>query len=343
MLIQIIITIVLGYFLFKLGMRFGRVMLRSGATANDIFKGKSALSLAFLGIYFCLLLLALNVPQMQILPLEWRFYGMQATWTLLRLILLGICGMAFAISWHTSRQQVVAVFLIGLLGLIGFTGAEAYFLAPIYPSLQDNLQPNGVFKQTSSSSCASAALATILRRWGVNAMESSVAKVAGTSRLGTSMPQLIVGAKAFGMDGLELSPTWEQMQQINRPGVLGVWLFDGIRKLPHAVALLKLNDNFATIGDPARGRIFEIDRAVFAKVWRQQYVPIFRPQDIKLNPDRAADYLQKLGYLKKEGDLQVAIGNFQQAQGLKVTGKLNPETILLLSGSFLQGIPTLST
>lgn len=342
MLIEIIITIILGAFLFKQGMRFGRLMLRKGATANDIFKGKPAFSLAFLGIYFGLLLLALNVPQMQILPLEWRFYGMQVTWTLLRVILLGICGIGFVISWHTARQQVIAVFLIGLLGISGFTGAEAYFLAPIYPFLQDNLQPNGVFRQTSNSSCASAALATILRRWGINATESSVAKFAGTSRLGTSMPQLIIAAKAFGMDGLELSPTWEQIQQINRPGVLGVWLFDGVRKLPHAVALLKLNDNFATIGDPARGRIFQLDRAIFAKVWRQQYVPIFRPQDIELNLDRMADDLQRLGYLRNGGDLSAAIADFQQAKGLQVTGKLDAETVLFINGSFLQGIPTLS-
>ncbi|MFB2917089.1 MULTISPECIES: cysteine peptidase family C39 domain-containing protein [Aerosakkonema] len=345
MVLEIIITLLLGSLLFRLGMGFGRVLLRNGATANDLFKGKSWLSLAFLGFYFALLILTLNVPQMQILPLEWRFYGMQVSWTLLRVILLGICGMAFTVSWYTARSQIIAVVLLAILGLGAFTSAEAYFLAPIYGSLQDNLQPNGVFKQTSTSSCAPAALATLLRRWGLDTTESSVARLAGTSRMGTSMPQLILAAQALGMDGIELGPTWEQMQQINRPGVLAVWLFSGVRKLPHAVALLALSSDSATIADPARGKIFKLDRTLFAKVWRHQYVPIFRPQDIYLTPPQAADYLHRLGYLQTAqsfGDLKKAILSFQKAEGLKANGELDPQTVLLLSGAFLQGVPTLS-
>ena len=42
------------------------------------------------------------------------------------------------------------------------------------------------------------------------------------------MPQIIVAARALGVNAIELAPTWEQIQQINRPGVLAVWLFDGL-------------------------------------------------------------------------------------------------------------------
>src|SRR4028118_1443446 len=106
-------------------------------------------------------------------------------------------------------------------------------------------RPRVVLRQTSNGGCARAGLATVLRRWGIDATESSVAREAGTSRLGTSMPQLIVAARALGVNAIELAPTWEQIQQINRPGVLAVWLFDGPRKLPHAVALLGMNDSIA--------------------------------------------------------------------------------------------------
>ena len=336
---EIVVTLVLGSVLLVWGMRFGRVLVRSGVTANDLFKGRNAIALLFLGFYFGLLLLALNLPQMPVLPIEWRVHGMRVTWTLLRVMLMGVCGIGLTISWQTARSQVIAVILIGCLGLAGFTGAESYFLAPIYADLVDNLQPNGVFRQTSNSSCAPAALATVLRRWGMDATESSVAREAGTSRLGTSMPQLIVAARALGIQAIELSPTWEQIQQINRPGVLAVWLFDGPRKLPHAVALLGINDNVAVIGDPARGRIFYLDRPTFAKIWREQYVPIFRSADILLTDKQAIDYLTKLGY--NSGNLPADIEQFQKYKKSKVSGKLDRMTELMLSGPFLEGAPRL--
>lgn len=345
MLLGIVLSLLLGSLLFQWGMRVGRVLVRSGVTANDLFKGKTAVALLFLGVYMGLLLLALNLPQMPALPLEWRFHGMRITWTLLRILLMGVCGVAFTVSWRTARSQVVAVILIGLLGWGGFTGVEAYFLAPIYSELQDNLRPNGIFRQTSNSSCAPAALATVLRRWGINATESSVARLAGTSRMGTSMPQLIVAAQALGMEGMELSSTWEQIQQVNRPGVLAVWLLDEGRKLPHAVALLAMNSEVAAIGDPARGRIFYLDRATFAMVWRNQYIPIFSKGELAFAEEQALNYLQQLGYLNASGasqDLSAAIARFQADQSLRVTGKLDKETALLLSGPFLKGVPTLN-
>ena len=332
-------TLVLGSVLLVWGMRFGKLLVRSGVTANDLFKGRNAIALLFLGLYFGLLLLALNLPQMPVLPIEWRVHGMRVTWTLLRVMLMGVCGIGLTISWQTARSQVVAVILIGCLGLGGFTGAEAYFLAPIYADLIDNLQPNGVFRQSSSSSCAPAALATVLRKWGMDATESSVARLAGTSRLGTSMPQLIVAARALGANAAELRPTWEQIQQINRPGVLAVLLLGGGRKLPHAVALLAMNDSVAVIGDPAWGRIFYLDRATFARMWREEYLPIFRATDILLSDKQAIDYLSKLGY--KSGDLKADIERFQADKKMKISGKLDRMTELMLSGQFLEGVPRL--
>lgn len=341
MLLETLWTLLLGSGLCWVGSRFGHVLLNQGVTANDLFKGKSFLALAFLGGYVALVVVALNVPQMQLFPLEWRVQGMRVTWTALRVLLLGACGVAWTISWHTARVQVLAVVLLGLLGVGGFSAVEAYVLAPIYPTLQDNLRPNGVFKQTSNSSCAPAALATVLRRWGLEATESSVARLAQTSRLGTSMPQLIVALRSLGLDGVELSPTWEQMQQINRPGVLAVWLFNGLHKAPHAVALLGLSDEIATIADPARGRIYQLNRQQFADIWRQQYVPVFRPAALSLSLEQVKDYLTRLGYTQPM-QISQGIEQFQQAMGVRSTGNLDPQTALLLQGDFLNDVPTLA-
>lgn len=346
MILEFLMTLLFGVLAIVWGMRWGRFLVRQGATANNLFTGKDWKSVAFLGLYLGLLVLALYLPQLQILPLEWRIYGMRITWTIMRVLLLGFCGVAFIVSWKTARLQIIAVGLIGLIGLGGFTAAESYFLAPIHASLNDNLLPNGIFRQTSNSSCAPAALANVLRRWEINATESSVAKLAGTSRLGTSMPQLIVAARGFGLNGIELSPTWEQMRRINRPGVLATWLYSETGKAPHAVSLLAMDAETVTIADPAFGKFYNLNQTQFERVWRNQYVPIFRPSEVTAAPDRAIDYLQQLGYLQQtdgisESSLTAAISRFQSAVGVKSTGNLDSETMLLLSGSFLEGVPTL--
>jgi predicted double-glycine peptidase len=353
MWLEVTFTVLLGILTFRWGTRVGRFLLRKGATADNLFKGKNLVSLAFLGLYIAVLLLALYVPQFQGLPVEWRVYGMRVTWTLMRVMLLGFCGLAYVITWNTARGQVFAVVLLGVIGLGGFTTAEAYFLAPVYASLNDNLMPTGIYRQTSNSSCAPSALANVLRLWGIEeATESSVARLAGTSRLGTSMPQLVVAAQGFGMDAIELFPTWEQMRQINRPGVLASWLYSDVGKNAHAIALLQMSEDTAVIADSAFGEIFAVSRQQFEQIWRQEYVPIFPHMDVFLTPQEAAQYLHRLGYLTKTAidstsapadpeQITIALQAFQQDIGIQPTGTLNPETALLLTGPFLSGVPTL--
>lgn len=82
-----------------------------------------------------------------------------------------------------------------------------------------------------------------------------------------------------------------------------------------------------------------LDRPTFDKIWREEYVPIFRAADILLTDKQAIDYLSKLGY--KSGDLPADIERFQKDKKLKVSGKLDRMTELMLSGSFLEGVPRL--
>lgn len=343
MVLQAIATLGLGYLAFRWGLRGGQAAAKRGATASDIFKGQTHLALLFLGLYIGLLFLALHVPQMQMFPLNWRVYGMQITWTCLRVGLIGFCGFALQLSATTARRQMVPIMLVGLLGIAGFGATEAYFLAPIHSNLFNNLQPNGVFKQTSMSSCAPAALATVFQRWDLkSATEKTVAEAAATSRLGTSMPQLIAAARQFGFDGLELeNVTWEQLQRINRPGILGVWLTDGGRKLPHAMALLGINARQVMVGDPATGRILVGDRPAFADLWRQQYLPIYRPQDLAITQQQAQKYLRQSGLMRPGQSYNQALQQFQTDMGTKPTGYLDRLTTLTLMGPYLEQSPRL--
>ena len=345
MTLSIASTVLLGGLAFWWGTRLGRWLLQRGATARDMFIGRNWVSVAFLGIYIAMMFIVLYAPQWHWLPVEWRVQGMHVAWTAMRVMLLGICGVGMVVCWYTLRRQVVLVVLIGLLGMSSFTTAEHYLLAPIHGSLVDNLMPNGVYRQTSSSSCAAAAMATVLRAWGKDVPESRVAELAGTSRLGTSMPQLILAARSLGMDGLEVKrATWEQMQQINRPGILASWLIDGRgRRSPHAIALLGMDDDTALIADPALGKLFALSPQQLQWVWRREYVPLYYPEAATLSPTDVKRYLDGLGYeLSLDATQTVALEQFQTDFGVRPTGELDALTALLLSGDFFEHAPRLS-
>lgn len=345
MVLSLVSTILLGGLAFWWGTRTGHWLLQRGATAHDLFQGRNWLSVAFLGLYIGMMLLVLYAPQWDWLPLEWRVYGMRVTWTAMRVILLGVCGVGFVVTWYTLRKQVFAIALIGLIGLGSFTTAENYLLEPIYGNLHDNLLANGVYQQTSTSSCAAAAMATVMRRWGIDAPESRVAELAGTSRMGTTMPQLIVAARELGLEGVEIkNATWKQMQRINRPGVLASWLIGngGRSKSPHAIALLEISDTTAVIADPAWGRIYFLNPDKLAHIWRKEYVPFYQPEAIVLSPSQVKDYLQRSGYLKPgTTDVTAALKQFQTDFDVRPTGEVDPITALLLSGPFLENAPRL--
>ena len=121
--------------------------------------------------------------------------------------------------------------------------------------------------------------------------------------------------------------------------MLSISLATGAIKRPHAVALLAINDSVAIIGDPARGKIFYFDRATLARFWLKEYVPIFASTDILLSDKKAINLLTKLGY--NSGNLPADIERFQKDKNLKISGKLDRMTELMLSGPFLEGVPRL--
>lgn len=319
---EAIATILLGSLAALWGARLGRAMVQRGATANDLFKGNQAIVILVLGLYLGLVALAVNLPQWSGFPLEWRTYGLRVTWTILRVLMLGICGLGAMVCWRTARVQLWMVGIVGLLGLLLFTGVESYFLSPIYGSLRNDLRPNGIYRQTANSSCAAAALATLLRDWQVPQVnESIIAKHAQTSRLGTTMPQVIAAAQEFGFDGLELKLTWDQLLRINRPGILSVWGNPTQRRDPHAMVLMAMDKSTAIVADPAVGKFLKYSPREFDRLWRKEFVPIFQLGEMDLTPEQVETHLTQ----QKTTLLQ-----FQKSLGLKPTGKSDRTTALYL-------------
>ena len=324
-----------------------------------------------IGVYVFLLVVIAHVPQLNFLPIEWQSQSIKITWMMMRVMLLCGCVTAIVLRQNSVRTHVILTTLIGIIGFWGIWGLEHYLLAPIHPTLDHQPKPNQIVKQTSSSSCAPAALVTVLNQWNIYTSEADIAKLAHTSRVGTSMPQLILAARHLGLDGVVIQPSWETMTLINRPGILSVWVNDGDRRLPHAVALLGMSHDSAIIADPADGQAFQIKRKALEKIWRHEYLPIFKPEDIVLSEQQVVEYLvqqqaletyrtshHKRQFLRTSSigwtfsgwqyrnDTSNAIAHdlhqFQrQLRGIKATGQLDPRTMLALQGPFIQDSPTL--
>lgn len=324
---------------------------------GQIRKGKMragpSLFLVLVGFYVCLIVILLHAPHVRTFPLLWRMHGLNATWLIMRTLLLGACGVAIALSWRSARHQVVTIALVGAVGAGGFWGLEHYLMAPIYPSLNPLPSVRSVVQQTSESSCAPAALATVLKQWQIQTSEAEVAKLAQTSRMGTSMPHLIFAVQQLGLEGVDLKPSWETMRRINRPGILSIWVKDGDRRLPHAVALLSMNDESAIIADPASGEAFRLSRKELEKIWRHEYVPIFQAMDMALSKGQALNYLIQSNMMDAPAHqshlaqhnrpaLRNLLHHFQEINRLRPSGQLDPSTVLALRGPFLEHGPTLA-
>ncbi len=333
---EAIATVLFGILAIVWGARLGKILVRRGAKANDLFPGNPGIVIVVLLLYVGLVAVAVGLPQWQGFPLEWRFYGLRVTWTIIRVMLLGVCGVCGAVSWRTARVQLWAVAIVGVLGMFLFFGVESYFVGPIYGSLRNDLRPNGIYRQTSNSSCAAAALATLLHDWQVTGVtEATVAKYAQTSRMGTSTPQVIEAARHFGFDGVELlSMSWEKLLRINRPGILSIWVNPEQRKDAHAIVLMAMDREMAIVADPAQGQFYTMSAGELDRVWRKEFVPIFKAGEMALSRDGAIKRLVDAGYKK-------SLREFQREMGVKVTGDVDVTTAVFLSGRVIRGFPDL--
>ena len=126
---------------------------------------------------------------------------------------------------------------------------------------------DGVVIQTEPYTCVPAAVATVLRRWGVEATEGEVAYRLRTAFQGTHPARIPRTVRVLGQEhGLRariLSTTLDELARLDRPAILLGWS----GSIRHAVALLELDDTHIAIGDPLSGA---------ARLPRQEFERHFR-------------------------------------------------------------------
>ncbi|MCZ6689914.1 MAG: cysteine peptidase family C39 domain-containing protein [Planctomycetota bacterium] len=188
------------------------------------------------------------------MPLWFQLRGQQILWAALLGVVTFLASLSASASFKVGdprRWKLVFAFSL-LVGSI-------YFLihnlnAPIAPRLVELVDEDGVILQTSGVSCVAASAANIVRLYGIERTEKAMADYLGTTRMGTTMAQLIYGLDRMGFECRPVERPDGAPLELRAPAVL---LVDHPRtpREGHAVAYVGKKEGLFEILDPTLGRI----------------------------------------------------------------------------------------
>lgn len=245
------------------GAWLGHRLAARGLTARNALEGRQHLAwllLAGVGAAFGVLNFRDRITEIAWLDPLVGMYVEETVWPLATAIVGLALGALLGLEWRGRSDTRRLRSLIGgtsvMVAGLGYIGWQTY---PIADSLGPALMTDGVVIQSSAYTCAPASIATLMRLVGADtgASERKVARVAGTSREGTSGINELRAMKAFGLAprfGRRL--TVDSLIRVGRPAVLHVNEPAGAGTIRHAVALLEIDAKAGTVvlGNPLQGR-----------------------------------------------------------------------------------------
>jgi predicted double-glycine peptidase len=168
------------------------------------------------------------------------------------------------LSGHSEGRKIIAASLLFVTAIQVMVWT---YTRPVAPELREEISPSGLVSQTSPVSCAAASGATILRLLGEMKTEKEVARLFGTSMLGSSAAQIIVGMEKMGFSSRKMEIDNCDPERLVPPAMLFV---DNpfIGPESHAVALLGFQQGEAQIWDPLTGAMMGLGKEEAAEFWR---------------------------------------------------------------------------
>lgn len=169
-------------------------------------------------------------------------------------------GAAFFLLGVLLKSYAMRSFTRILTGVFAVVLAYFVFAEPLHLAMAgaeiralDGEAREGVTIQSTHFTCVPAALATVLRHWGIRATEGELAYALRTAFQGTHVarvPQVVreVGAPK-GLRAQVVSMTLGELRSLTQPAIL-LGYSGSVR---HAVAFLRLEGDEILVGDPLTG------------------------------------------------------------------------------------------
>jgi predicted double-glycine peptidase len=161
------------------------------------------------------------------------------------------------------------------------------FLAPVFnrsylAGLKTRLDTDGICRQSNAYTCGPAAAVTVLRKLGLPAEEGEIAILAHTSSLTGTEPDVLADElrKRYGPEGLTTEyRAFKDLEELRRAGLtVAVLKFNALQD--HCVAILGVETNGVTVGDPLSGLTL-ISTGDFEDKWEYVGVVIKRASTAK--------------------------------------------------------------
>jgi len=259
-LTRVIGLIVLSGAVAALGAIAGRRLAARGITAENALKGRQVgayLVLVAAGGATALLYYAPKIPGLPATPV---LYAEAAVWPVVQAFAALALGFLIGLEWSGRRDRRRLVTMVAGAAVLALAvGFLFYRSLPLERSLGAPRSVDGVVMQTTSYTCAPAAIATIVRalRGDTTVTESTVVALAGTSRSGTTALAEIRAMRRLGLAprfARSLAP--ESLAAAGRYALLHVNEPVVTTTVRHAVALLAVDtrNRTITIGNPLYGR-----------------------------------------------------------------------------------------
>ena len=179
-------------------------------------------------------------------------------------VLLGVLVSKYR---ETLSQRVLGDVLAVTLAYFTLANPVQFAIAAEEIKALDYRVVDGVTLQGTHYTCMPASLATVFRLWGLEYTEGEVAYALRTSFQGTDRLRVRGVVKTLGKErGLEakvIDTNWEELSRLNVPAILDTYSGN----IPHASALLGLDAEQVTAGEPLKGRI-EMTTSEYTKRWR---------------------------------------------------------------------------
>jgi len=198
-------------------------------------------------------------------------------------MLIGIAGIISVIpclpklSGGRTKLLIVMFLLVSLLRSSVLPAACFYFNKNELNNLSGRVDSNGVVIQTTGYTCGPAATATILKALGIRDTESGIALATGcNSYSGTRSLDLVNYINR--QYGNKLNAEYRYVDNVDYLRELNALYIVEVKAstfTDHFIAIMDINGNSITVGDPSMGR-FETTTEAFSKEWRNKVIVISR-------------------------------------------------------------------
>ena len=189
----------------------------------------------------------------QELPLWLQRNAARITWTFLILLFayLSSFGSRFAyLTRHVKRRRLTLALVLLNVSFLIFNLQLNTLVAE---KLEHKTSDDGIILQSSGSSCAAATVANILVHFEIPAIEADVARVMGTTFLGSSPGQMRYSLEFYGLEFETLNERTPDLARVHPPAILFVD-HPAVGSEGHAVAYFGVRGEKFEIWDPLTGK-----------------------------------------------------------------------------------------